>query len=30
MVHNVPRGVGYDLYGRTYFLSARVNFGGSE
>ena len=30
MVHNVPRGIGYDLYGRTYFLSARVNFGGSE
>ena len=30
LVHNVPRGVGFDLYGRTYFLSAKVTFGDGE
>jgi iron complex outermembrane recepter protein len=29
-INNTPRGVGYDLMGRTYFLNVAVNFGGGE
>ena len=29
-INNTPRGVGYDLNGRTYFLSLRFEFGGDS
>jgi len=29
-VNGIPRGYGYDLNGRTFFLNVGINFGGGE